>query len=544
MYVHMRKGGQDGHFWEVLVIARQLHARSGRVGTDGRAYKTRVLRDWDEACAHAHKRIERKRKDGYRESSIVVGEQARNHELEAAIMDAPDQLSGYLVYADWLQAQGDPRGELIMLDYRLEQKKHNARLIRDLGAFRRKHGARLLPDNLRDTLRRQQPDTPRSNRCDIERQNGFVHSAFLGRGWYSSEHTVRELLLALLFHPSAALLQDLTIRELGQQSRNERQIFDYRPIVAALTQSAPPSLRRLHLADTDSLEVDLANCLLGEVGELLSRLPRLQEAHLRGGDLTLDGIQSQSLQKLTLETPEPSPRLLQGLDGAIWPNLRELTIDCADQALDTMALPTLLSGRATPKLRALALPHTRSTGRLLRTLVTSPLMDGLRALDLSYGDLGDADVAAITDNPDGFRSLEHLVLDGNMITRQRRADIFELCQHASIQSQRGMASDRPHYEWNDIVEFSPDFRSVMAARDVADVESWVRLGTWANIVWGMYQGSDLYDVSVAIASHDDMRAKCTCPSYKYPCKHALGLLMLATEKHLVPVARPPDWALR
>jgi uncharacterized protein (TIGR02996 family) len=40
---------------------------------------------------------------------------ARNAELEQAIIDDPDRPEPYLVYGDWLQARGDPRGALIAL---------------------------------------------------------------------------------------------------------------------------------------------------------------------------------------------------------------------------------------------------------------------------------------------------------------------------------------------------------------------------------------------------------------------------------------------
>lgn len=45
---------------------------------------------------------------------------ARNAELEAEIIAAPDEVAPYLVYADWLQRQGDPRGELIGVQLALE----------------------------------------------------------------------------------------------------------------------------------------------------------------------------------------------------------------------------------------------------------------------------------------------------------------------------------------------------------------------------------------------------------------------------------------
>ena len=45
---------------------------------------------------------------------------ARNAELEAAIVEDPEAEGPYVVYADWLQGQGDPRGELIAVQLALE----------------------------------------------------------------------------------------------------------------------------------------------------------------------------------------------------------------------------------------------------------------------------------------------------------------------------------------------------------------------------------------------------------------------------------------
>jgi uncharacterized protein (TIGR02996 family) len=45
---------------------------------------------------------------------------ARNADLEAAIVADPENPGGYLVYGDWLQVHGDPRGELIVIQHELE----------------------------------------------------------------------------------------------------------------------------------------------------------------------------------------------------------------------------------------------------------------------------------------------------------------------------------------------------------------------------------------------------------------------------------------
>jgi uncharacterized protein (TIGR02996 family) len=41
----------------------------------------------------------------------------RNRDLEDALRADPSNVAPYLVYADFLQSRGDPRGELIMLQH-------------------------------------------------------------------------------------------------------------------------------------------------------------------------------------------------------------------------------------------------------------------------------------------------------------------------------------------------------------------------------------------------------------------------------------------
>ncbi|MEO8840737.1 MAG: TIGR02996 domain-containing protein, partial [Kofleriaceae bacterium] len=63
---------------------------------------------------------------------------ARNEQLERRLADHPDDRATYEVYADWLQTQGDPRGELILLMLRAEDQP-NARLAAQISAFQQRH---------------------------------------------------------------------------------------------------------------------------------------------------------------------------------------------------------------------------------------------------------------------------------------------------------------------------------------------------------------------------------------------------------------------
>src|SRR5215475_1089137 len=86
---------------------------------------------------------------------------------------------------------------------------------------------------------------------------------------------------------------------------------------------------------------------------------------------------------------------------------------------------------------------------------------------------------------------------------------------------------------------APDASSAAAARKLANSNTWSNLGSNEAAIWGECQGSALYQVRVDRA---DLAAKCTCPSRKLPCKHTLGLLMLAaTTPTKLTDADAPEW---
>lgn len=72
---------------------------------------------------------------------------------------------------------------------------------------------------------------------------------------------------------------------------------------------------------------------------------------------------------------------------------------------------------------------------------------------------------------------------------------------------------------------APDAASVAAARKLARPAPWTETGADARAVWGLCRGSGArpYEVAVDLAGP---AFKCSCPSRKIPCKHALALLLL------------------
>jgi hypothetical protein len=76
-----------------------------------------------------------------------------------------------------------------------------------------------------------------------------------------------------------------------------------------------------------------------------------------------------------------------------------------------------------------------------------------------------------------------------------------------------------------IIALAPDAPSAKAGRALATARKWPALGCDERAVWGVCQGSGKEPYRTQI----DLKGpafRCTCPSHKFPCKHALGLFLL------------------
>jgi hypothetical protein len=86
---------------------------------------------------------------------------------------------------------------------------------------------------------------------------------------------------------------------------------------------------------------------------------------------------------------------------------------------------------------------------------------------------------------------------------------------------------------------APDASAARSGEALAARRRWTGAGRSDVAAWGLCQGSGStpYKVAVDIAGP---AYKCSCPSRKIPCKHALGLLFLVADGG-TPAANPPDW---
>ena len=90
-----------------------------------------------------------------------------------------------------------------------------------------------------------------------------------------------------------------------------------------------------------------------------------------------------------------------------------------------------------------------------------------------------------------------------------------------------------------VVEMAPDAAAAAAGKKLAAVQNWPELGRSPAVLWGKCQGSAVYQVKVDLAN---LGSSCSCPSRKFPCKHVLGLLILAAQSPAaVAEVEAPAW---
>jgi hypothetical protein len=97
-----------------------------------------------------------------------------------------------------------------------------------------------------------------------------------------------------------------------------------------------------------------------------------------------------------------------------------------------------------------------------------------------------------------------------------------------------------------VLALAPDAASRKAGSKLGAAGPWSEAGSSGEgTVWGLCKGSGSkpYQTVIDIADAAGPAYKCSCPSRKFPCKHALGLLLLwAGEGGTVPRGPAPDWA--
>jgi len=103
---------------------------------------------------------------------------------------------------------------------------------------------------------------------------------------------------------------------------------------------------------------------------------------------------------------------------------------------------------------------------------------------------------------------------------------------------REFVAELTRWTLEQVAAVAPSPRSVAAAESLAEPNRWSALGGDQRALWGRCRGSgaEPYDT---VVDHVEVAWRCTCPSRKRPCKHALALLLLWVRGG-VPDSAPPE----
>jgi len=319
---------------------------------------------------------------------------ASNAQLIANILVDPTDREPYLVYGDWLQSQGDPRGELVIIQAKLQRDAPGdpALLARE----------RELLAHHRDAWL---GELAQLGERDFHASwlYGFLHAIRLGPALDQYAHSERDFspaIATLARLPHNELVQELVIGALDAPE----YVMSWAGCIAAIaTHGVPPNLARLRF-DCGGYW-DISSTDLGELSPAYPHLGRLRELAIHLGTMTFGAIELPELRALEVTTGGLTAHNLAELRRARWPKLERLAL-CIGQShndygcdveLDDLAW--IFGAENLAHVRHLGLANSSLADDIARALVGSTILGQLESLDLSRGYLSDTGVAALLDDP-------------------------------------------------------------------------------------------------------------------------------------------------
>src|SRR5262249_6524110 len=156
--------------------------------------------------------------------------------IEAQIRAARDDDGPYLVYADWLQAKNDPRGQLIVTQHQLALDPDNRKLRDAERALFSAHGTYFMPPTLGKLVASRRQVDPDATPTELVWRCGFIERARLARK-SPRQPELHAGLAELLAHPSAQFLRSLTLGALGATDE-----YSYIAMLDAIAAARPAQL--------------------------------------------------------------------------------------------------------------------------------------------------------------------------------------------------------------------------------------------------------------------------------------------------------------
>ncbi len=337
--------------------------------------------------------------------------------LESALVENPDDLATHYAYADFLQEQGDPRGEFIQVQLALEDPQRTEAERRKLQArvkeLLREHHRQWLGILADDLLPPEEEASLRWSSTSHLTEHQFA------RGWldslavrYNDEDFGRwpgRLGPMMRLAPEARLLRQLILE------------YDGGLVEALLDSPFLLNLRVFQLGSPRDCFYDSSPFVESPfLPELIAKLPRIEELRLFALEYDIArllGLSNLSclriLQVYYLNKRYPLEVLAAN---AALGNLTHLLLHPYGLCVDLTGVRAIVHSRHLRSVTHLQL-HFSDLGDVGCTeIVTSGILKRLKVLDLRHGEITDAGAHILADCPD-LQRLELLDIERNALTR-------------------------------------------------------------------------------------------------------------------------------
>lgn len=368
--------------------------------------------------------------------------------LESALVENPNDLATHYAYADYLQEQGDPRGEFIQIQLAFEDPQRSEaerqRLQARAMALLREHKREwlgILADELFSPIE-------------------LAGWTFSGKNSRPEYHFARGWLDALILREVAGYIRRTDLGPLlclAPEARLMRKLileYDDGLVEALLDSPYLLNLRVFQLGrsarSADFLWSHVSSPLLAE---LIAKLPRIEELRLFVREF--DAARLFNLSNMS------SLRILQVYNFNQRHPLEVLAANASLGSLTHLLLHPCGSRIELTGARAIVnSPHLRSLTHLqlhrsdlgdvgCTEIVTSGILKRLKMLDLRYGEITDAGARILADCPD-LRRLELLDIERNALTQTGidalRRVLGPALRGDNQQSEEGLAQRQYLYE--------------------------------------------------------------------------------------------------
>ena len=395
-----------GRYWSIAQSAdgTSLTTTSGTRDTPGRS-TTRQYASPAAATAQLDRLVLDKLRAGYQlvdAQPAGAAPDAEGAALEARIVEDPDDAAAYAVYGDWLQRQGDPRGELIALALAREAEVARgvakSKLAGAIGKLIERQASVLLGG-----LAALVPDVRAHDAEPLIWRRGFLHRVVLT----SRAGELGAIVGQILAHPSGRLVRELAVQcdDLDEAHR----------VVDVLCERAPPALADLEL---------LVRGQLLDLGALWPAVAGLRRISVTARAFDLGAVRVPRAERARFVTGRLSSVDLRAIAAAPWPALQRLELRFAGRSEPNGAtladVERLLTRDDLPALTHLKLRGCEHAGEALTTLARAPLGRQLVVIDLSHGLVEAIDLRALAHYTASFPALRELWLPSAVVPDAKR----------------------------------------------------------------------------------------------------------------------------